>query len=219
MSKKSARNLLIVLTILILPSLFYLFLTRGKNNYNSIEIYGPRDYDSQSGDTIYHTIPEFSFVNFDSSVVNLETFKDKFFVTDFFFATCPTICPKMNSHMGKVQYEFKDDDDVMLLSHTVNPEADSVPVLSEYAKKYGAKPGKWFIVTGYKPEIYDLARQGYFISATEGNGGPNDFVHSEMLVLVDKNKHIRGYYEGTNLMEINRLIDDINLLKYEEKKK
>lgn len=219
MSSKTTRNLVVVLVILVLPSVFYLFLTRGKNNYTSIEIYGPRDFDPETGDTIYHSIPEFSFQNFDSSEVSLETFKNKFFVTDFFFATCPTICPKMNSNLGKVQFEFKDDDDVLILSHTVNPDADSLPVLHAYAKEYGAKPGKWFMVTGYKPEIYYQARKGYFISATEGDAGPNDFVHSEMLVLVDKNSHIRGYYDGTNHNEVKRLIDDIKLLKFEEKKK
>lgn len=203
---------LIVLAILLLPSLFFLFISFGKNNYKELEIFGPK-IPKVSGDTIYHTIPAFSFTNFNGVEVTDEKFDNKVFVADFFFTSCPTICPKMSHQMHRVQKEFENNEDVILISFTVDPEKDNVETLAAYAEEYNAKNGKWFLVTGSKTSLYELAREGFFLTAIPGDGGPEDFIHSEMLVLVDKEKRIRGYYDGTDPHDVKRLIEEIKLLQ------
>ena len=144
-------------------------------------------------------------------------FRNKIYVTDFFFVTCPTICPKMTDQMHRVYEEFKENDDILFLSHTVMPEADSVPVLKDYAEKLKVDVKKWKFVTGDKKQIYNLARKTYFAAVTEGDGGVNDFIHTENFVLVDKEKRLRGFYDGTSKKDVDRLIEDINALLYEYK--
>ena len=124
----------------------------------------------------------------------------------------------MSMQMKRVQEAYKDDPEIVLISHTVNPERDTVAALAAYAKEYGAIPGKWFFLTGDKTQIYDLARKSYFITAMEGDGGPDDFIHSEKIVLIDKDKRICGYYDGTDYESINLLIDEILVLKWEYRK-
>ena len=212
MKSAALNKTLIVLAILTLPTLFFLFISSGKNNYEQLEVFGPK-IAKAPGDTIYHHIPEFSFTNYDGSNVTDETFENKIFVADFFFTSCPTICPKMSSQMHRVQKEFEDKDDVKLISFTVDPDNDTVETLAAYAKEYNAINDKWYLVTGSKTSLYDLARQGFFVTAIPGDGGPEDFIHSEMLVLVDKENRIRGYYDGTDPYDVKRLIEEIKLLQ------
>ncbi len=219
MNFKSIKRVLIVSAILVLPCLFYLALMKGKNDYSRLEIFGPKEPASNAGvgtpDTIYHTISGFSFTDQEGRTVTNETFKDKIYVADFFFATCQTICPKMTQQMARVVHKFRNDSGIYFLSHTVNPDHDSVSVLKKYSEKYNVTSDRWRFVTGNKKEIYDLARHSYFITAMEGNGGPDDFIHSEQFALVDRQGRIRGYYDGTDPNDVDTLMDEIKVLKKE----
>lgn len=168
--------------------------------------------ESLQGVTKLHRIGAFSLTNQEGKTVTEKDYQDKIYVTDFFFVTCPTICPKMTKQMERVYSEFKSNNDVLFLSHTVMPENDSVPVLKEYAIKHSIDASKWNLVTGNKKQIYDLARKTYFAAITEGDGGVDDFIHTENFVLIDKEKRIRGFYDGTSENDVDRLINDINTL-------
>lgn len=164
----------------------------------------------------YHKIADFVLTNQNGNMVTEKDYDDKIYVADFFFTTCPTICPIMTDHMKKIQKEIIDDDEVLLLSHTVTPEIDTVAQLQKYAQKKGVKDHKWNLVTGPKKQIYELARKSYLVAKTNGNGGPYDMIHTENFVLVDKKKRIRGFYDGTDEEAIHRLLDDIQILKQEK---
>ncbi len=170
-------------------------------------------------DTIYKSISNFSFIDQKGNVVTQENFKDKIYVADYFFCTCQSICPIMSVQMERVADVFKDDAEIKYISHTVNPEYDSVNVLADYAAAHHARYGQWYLVTGNKKELYDLARESYMLDASEGDGGEEDFIHTQNFALIDKDRHIRGYYDGTNPKEIDQLINDIKLLKKEYKAK
>ncbi|WP_299325965.1 SCO family protein [uncultured Maribacter sp.] len=165
----------------------------------------------------FHKIPDFELVNQLGDTVTQKTFGDKLYITDFFFTTCPGICLKMTGNMLKVQEAFIDDPEVLLLSHSVTPSIDSVSVLKTYAETNDIIDDKWHLVTGDKMKIYDLGRNQYFV---ENNLGVpkdlNDFLHSENFLLIDKNKHIRGIYNGLNRASINELIIDVKTLKKED---
>ena len=163
----------------------------------------------------FHQIPNFSLTNQEGKNITQKTFQNKIYVTDFFFTTCPGICPIMTKNMNLVQQAFKDDNEVLMLSHSVTPTKDSVPQLKKYAleKSIG---NNWHLVTGDKKEIYDLGRQSYFVEEDLGEPkGLNDFLHTENFILIDKNKHIRGIYNGLNKNDVNQLIADIKNLKKE----
>ncbi len=162
-----------------------------------------------------HRIGDFSLLNQNEETVTQDTFKDKIYIADFFFTRCATICPIMTINMADVQKEFINDSEILLLSHSVTPIMDSVPVLKEYAKQMGVVDSKWHLVTGEKKEIYELARKSYFAVLDKGDGSAQDFIHTEQFVLVDKKKRIRGYYDGTNPDDMQRIIDDVYLLKKE----
>jgi len=181
--------------------------------------FGPSELASNGKDTIYHTVPSFSFINQDGKVVTDKDYDDKIYVAEFFFVNCETICPKMSAQLFNIQGKLKYIKNFAILSHTVNPEEDSVSVLKHYANTVHANPNIWNFVTGDKKEIYDIARNGYFIVAGEGDGGPDDFIHSENVVLVDKEKHIRGIYDATNVAEMNRLVDEVKVLVAQYKHK
>jgi protein SCO1 len=185
---------------------------------SALPYYGPKEAGpGGDGDTVYHTIPSFSFVNQDGKIVNNNDYNGKIYIADFFFVKCEGICPKMATQLQRVQEKFKNDPGVMILSHTVNPEEDSVEALAGYAAKLKADPKKWNFVTGGKKELYDMARYGYYLTVMEGDGGPDDFIHSETFVLVDPERHIRGIYDGTNASEVDRMIRDIGVLQTEMK--
>ena len=164
----------------------------------------------------FHKIPNFSLTDQDGVTITNKTFDDKIYVTDFFFTTCPGICPKMTANMSVLQDEFKDDPDVLLLSHSVTPKSDSVAVLKEYALENEVISNKWHLVTGERNEIYDLGRNSYFVEEDLGTTKTDeDFLHTENFVLIDKNKHIRGIYNGLNKTAMQQLIADIQTLKEE----
>jgi protein SCO1/2 len=163
----------------------------------------------------YHTINDFELYNQNGDTITQDFYNDKIYVADFFFTTCLTICPIMTDHMLEIQEKIKDDDEVLLLSHTVIPNYDSVPVLRKYADEKGVKDEKWNLVTGDKKEIYDLARKSYLAAKSDGDGGPFDMIHTENFVLVDKKKRIRGFYDGTDPAAIEELMNDLEILKNE----
>lgn len=166
-------------------------------------------------DTIYHQIPNFSFINQDSQQVSSQTLAGKIYVSDFFFTTCPSICPKMKSQMLRVYEKFKNNDQIVLLSHTIDPEHDSVAVLRDYAERLGVNSNKWQFVTGAKDSIYDIAAK-YMVSAAEDENEAGGFVHSGAFILVDTNRHVRGIYDGTNPEQVDQLIKDIPILLAEK---
>ncbi len=164
----------------------------------------------------FHQISDFELTDQDGKRINLKTFEDKIYVTDFFFTTCPGICPKMTKNMSVIQQAFLEDDEVLLLSHSVTPSIDSVEVLKNYAEAMEVVSGKWHLVTGNRKDIYDLGRRSYFIEEDLGLEKTDDeFLHTENFVLIDKNRHIRGIYNGLNKTSINQLITDIKTLKKE----
>ncbi|GHC53584.1 SCO family protein [Ulvibacter litoralis] len=164
----------------------------------------------------FHKIPDFKLVNQLGDTITQKTFEDKIYITDFFFTICPGICPQMTENMNKVQDEFKNDSDILLLSHSVMPSTDSVPVLKEYAKNHDVIANKWHLVTGDKMEIYELGRDHYFVENDLGvPKSIDDFLHTENFLLIDKNKHIRGIYNGLNRASIAQLITDVKTLQAE----
>ena len=163
----------------------------------------------------YHKIAPFSLVNQNGVTITDETYRNKIYVADFFFTTCPTICPIMTDHMVQLQTVFKNDVAVLLLSHSVPPEIDSVAQLKKYALEKGVLDHKWNLVTGNKKEIYNLARASYLAVQEDGDGGPYHMIHTENFILIDPEKRIRGFYDGTNPNAIQTLIDDIEILKSE----
>lgn len=190
-----------------------------------LRVYNPVDINPQLVDdslrrvTRNHRVMDFELVNQLGDTITEKDFENKIYVTDFFFTTCPTICKDMSKNFRKVQDEFVDETDFLLLSHTVTPQIDSVPVLADYGADYGAIPGKWHLATGDKKHIYNLARKSYFACLDEGDGGVQDFIHTENLVLVDKDRRLRGFYDGTSDADVQRLIDEIGYLlkEYEGK--
>jgi len=166
-------------------------------------------------DTLYHTVQPFSFINQYHDTVSEKTINNKIYVADFFFATCQSICPKMSSQLVHVQEAFKNDNNVLILSHTVNPANDTVEVLNGYGQTYAAVKNKWHFLTGNKKAIYDMARYSYLVNALEDDGSAEGFLHSELFILVDAQKRIRGMYDGTDSVAVLKLISDIKLLKQE----
>ncbi len=163
----------------------------------------------------YHTIAPFSLKNQNNETITEANYKDKIYVADFFFTTCQAICPIMTGHMVQIQQKLKDDPEVLLLSHTVIPEIDTVAQLKKYALEKGVNDAKWNLVTGDKKQIYDLARKSY-LAAEDVPFSPYDLIHTENFVLVDKKKRIRGFYDGTLDEDIARLLHDIEILKNED---
>ena len=198
--------------------LFYVLLTPEKK----LPIYSPVDVNPRLVDASMqhvkknHSIADFHLINQNGKEITSKTYENKIYVADFFFTRCGTICPIMTTNMAKIQAKYLFDDEVMLLSHSVTPIMDSVPVLKAYANKKGAVDGKWNMVTGAKKDIYELARKSYFAVLDEGDGGEQDFIHTEQFILVDKKKRIRGYYDGTKVEDIKRIIEDITILKKED---
>ncbi len=165
----------------------------------------------------FHKIPDFELTNQNGQIVTNKTFDNKIYITDFFFTVCPGICPKMAENMTRIQEEFLQSDDVMLLSHSVTPDFDTPEVLQKYAERKKVNPNKWHLVTGDKEVIYNLGRNEYFVEEDLGEIKSNDdFLHTENFILVDKNRHIRGIYNGLNTTSINHLIADVKTLQNEQ---
>lgn len=167
-------------------------------------------------DTIYHQIPSFRLINQEGQVITEKDFEGKVYVADFFFTTCPTICPKMSAEMLRVYEHYREEPLVALLSHSIDTRHDSVPVLKAYAEKLGVEAPKWHFVTGKRRDIYELARQ-YMVTADEDPSAPGGYIHSGALLLVDTQRHIRGTYNGVDPKDTERLIADIAILLEELK--
>lgn len=161
----------------------------------------------------YHRIADFSLINQNGDTITQENYRNKIYVADFFFTTCPTICPIMTANLVEVQAALVSDPEVLLLSHSVTPEIDSVAQLKKYAIEKGVNDAKWNLVTGDKKQIYELARKSYLAVQEDGDGGPFDMIHTENFILVDKQRRIRGFYDGTKEEEMDRLLTDIEILK------
>ena len=204
---------LISLSIVII-SLFYFALKPKK----TLPIYNPSDVNPELVDSSvqyvrkYHTIADFSFINQNGKKITQKNYEGKIYVADFFFTTCGSICPKMTTNMVDIQTAIKNNPKVMLLSHTVLPEIDSVAALKTYALKNGVIDAKWNLVTGDKKEIYTMARKSYLAVKMGKPEELYDMVHTENFILVDDKRRIRGFYDGTNKKEIQRLIEDIRFL-------
>jgi len=181
----------------------------GRSDIQEIMVNGNITYD-----TTFHTIADFSFINQDSAIVTNETFHDKIYVADFFFTTCPTICPIMKTQMLRVYDHFKENDQVMFLSHTIDPDHDTVALLHDFAERLGVSSDKWHFVTGQKEAIYEIGQHSYIVTAMESKDEPGGYLHSGAFILVDRDRRIRGLYDGTSEEDIDRLIHDIpKLLK------
>ncbi|MDG1763190.1 MAG: SCO family protein [Flavobacteriaceae bacterium] len=163
----------------------------------------------------FHKIAPFNLTNQNGETITEQDYQDKIYVADFFFTTCPTICPKMTANMGQLQNEFLEDSQVKFLSYSVTPQIDSVQQLKKYAVEKGVNDSKWNLVTGDKKIIYSLARKSYLAVKEDGDGGPFDMIHTENFILVDPEKRIRGFYDGTDLESMQTLITDISILKEE----
>ncbi|WP_026727376.1 SCO family protein [Flavobacterium denitrificans] len=213
------RKFFIVLIVfsVVTISLFYSALKPQK----TLPIYNPADVNPELVDSTiqykskYHTIADFSFVNQNGDTITQKNYEGKIYVADFFFTTCGSICPKMSTNLVDVQKAVLNNPKVMLLSHTVFPEVDSVSVLKAYAIKYGVVDSKWNLVTGDKKEIYTMARKSYLAVKLGRPDQLYDMVHTENFVLVDQKRRVRGFYDGTNKEEIKRLLEDIDFLSKE----
>lgn len=187
----------------------------------TLPIYNPSDVNPELVDSTvqyiskYHTIADFSFTNQNGKTITQKDYEGKIYVADFFFTTCGSICPKMTTNLFDVQKAIANNPKVMLLSHTVFPETDSVPVLKAYAKKYGVDDKKWNLVTGDKKEIYTMARKSYLAVKLGKPEQLYDMVHTENFVLVDTKRRVRGFYDGTKKEDIQKLIEDIDFLSKE----
>jgi protein SCO1/2 len=205
---------LLILSVIII-SVFYSIL----NPKKVLPIYQPSQVNFEMVDSTiqhqkkYHRIADFSLTNQNGKTITQNDYKDKIYVADFFFTTCQTICPIMTKNMHDIQTSILADNEVMLLSHTVTPEIDTVAQLKRYADEKDVNASKWNLVTGDKKQIYELARKSYLAVKDIGDGGPFDMIHTENFMLIDKERQIRGYYDGTAPKEIERLLKDIKILK------
>ncbi|WP_334056853.1 SCO family protein [Polaribacter sp. P097] len=220
--KKSKATLifLVVFSAVTVPVFYHLLKVDKK-----LKVYSPSDvnpslvHESIKHITKDHTIADFELINQNGKIITQKDYKGKIYIADFFFTRCTNICVAMAYNMNELQEYYKNDNDIMFLSHSVTPVMDSVPVLKEYAINKGVIDGKWNVTTGAKKHIYDLARKSYFAVIEDGDGGEDDFIHTEQFVLIDKERRIRGYYDGTNKEDMQKLKDDMVLLKEEYEKR
>jgi protein SCO1/2 len=219
MSSTFKKYKIFIFTFISISTLIFLGILYLQTPEKSLKIFSPRDVNPELVDTTVqhigynHTIADFAFTNQNGEVVTQENYKDKIYVADFFFTTCPTICPKMTDNMVWLQEKIKNFPEVMLLSHSVTPDIDNVSVLKEYALEKGVIDSKWNLVTGNKKDIYYIARKSYLAVKTGKPEDLYDMVHTENFILVDQKRRIRGFYDGTNLDDVKKLYEDILYLK------
>lgn len=215
-SKGKKIALLLFLTVLI-PGAIFLFWG-SKNHYNYLPYIGEREVNA-SGDTTYFTVPPFHFIDEDGKAFTDKDVEGKVLIVDFFFTRCTSICPRMSAQMQQLQLQLDDPSykDVLFLSHTVDPEHDTPAVLKAYAKRLEADSTRWKFLTGDAPDIYRQGNLGYLLSASKDSSAAEQFVHSPQFVLVDKQHHIRGMYDGTNTEAMRDLVTDLKMLLMEEK--
>jgi len=218
---KRYAPLIIIMTILsmvVLSSFYYLLQPK-----ITLPIYSPNMVSTELVDQSiqyvkkYHKISDFSLTNQNGETISEQFYDNKIYVADFFFTTCPTICPIMTENMFYIQ-EKTINEEILLASFSVTPKIDSVAQLKKYAIKKGVDDKKWNLLTGDKKEIYELARKSYLVAKDDGDGGKYDMIHTENFVLIDKERRIRGFYDGTNIEEMDKLLDDIKILQNSYKK-
>ena len=216
--KKSFPTLafLVLFSIVVIPIFYHLLKVDSR-----LKIYNPADvnprlvHESILHVQKNHTIADFKLINQNGDTITNNEYEGKIYIADFFFTRCQNICIAMAYNMSELQEYYKNEDDILFLSHSVTPEIDSISVLKEYANNKGVIDGKWNVTTGRKKHIYELARKSYFAVLDEGNGDENDFIHTEQFILVDKERRIRGFYDGTDKNEMKKLKEDVVLLKEE----
>lgn len=189
--------------VVILPILAFTGIKWYENKYSQLPVLG--------GET--HQIGDFNMINAAGKHIQRSDWNNKIVVVDFFFTHCPTICPKMTTNLKKVQNAFAGEQDILINSFTVDPERDSVTRLAMYAKKFHVDQSNWNLLTGEKKEIYTLARKSFLVTATDGDGGIDDFIHTNQFILLDRHQRIRGFYSGVTDKEVNQLINDIKKLR------
>lgn len=209
---------LFIITFVSISTIVFIAIYSLLKPQKTLKIFSPRDVNTELVDTTVqhigynHTIADFAFTNQNGKIITQKDYEGKIYVADFFFTTCPTICPKMTDNMVWLQEQIKNNPKVMLLSYSVTPDIDSVPVLKKYALEKGVDDSKWNLVTGNKKDIYYIARKSYLAVKTGKPEDMYDMVHTENFILVDQKKRIRGFYDGTNLEEVKKLLEDINYL-------
>jgi len=214
----SPRKVLVLGLLLLVPVLAFLFLEIfGENQYALRTYYPVLDENTdaplvQNGDTVFQKIPDFRLTSQAGKEITQQDLNDKVYVANFIFSSCKDICKKMTHQMTRVQEAFSQEPRVKLVSFTVDPERDSVATLNNYARQYGADVSKWYFLTGPKAQIYHLAREGYKLAAMPAPTVTPDFIHSEKFVLVDDQRHVRGFYNGTSEEDVDRLITEIKIL-------
>jgi protein SCO1/2 len=210
LNSKTFVYAVIAVTVIGIGYIAYIIGTIYKEN--SAPSYSLAYYSRKGESKEPYTVPDFQFTDQNNQPVTLAQFKNRIWVTDFFFTTCQGICPVMKTNMKQVLDAFKGNERVKFLSHTVQPEYDSVPVLKAFSRQYGDNDGQWYFVTGDKKALYDQARNAYFIAEPTKASIEEDFVHSQLFALIDQQGKIRGYYDGTDSSEIRKLISDIKFL-------
>ena len=210
MKKKNASYL--ALGLIVAPLLIYFLLRQGKQTYHSLPFYGEKVVpdNSKPEDTLYYVIPDFKLLAQNGDTITSKNLDGHIYIASFFFASCRDICPKMNSNISIAYNRLKEYPEIKFVSHTVDPEHDSVPILAEYGKRFGADPKIWYFLTGSRDDILK-AGQGYLLPVSMEDRTVD---HSQQLILVDKEKHIRGIYDGLEEAEIDRLKDDVKVLLY-----
>lgn len=193
---------------------FYFYKKHENKPVTILPVFGPK---GNNGTDKSHKIQSFDFTNQYGESITEKTVEGKIFIADYFFTTCQSICPKMSTQMERVQEAFKNDPEVLILSHTVAPEEDSIESLAVYAAEHHAIKNKWHFLTGSKKALYKQARRSYLLDEEEGNGDEDDFIHTDKFALIDWNMQIRGYYSGIDSTEVNKLINDIKTLEAEKK--
>jgi protein SCO1/2 len=208
------KTLLYGIILIAIPALAFAAVTMLQNRYEKLPVYDST-LNTNNEDRTPHFVQPFTLINQDGKVFSDADVNNKIYVADFFFTSCTSACPKMTKNLLLVQKEFSNDNNIRLISFTVDPETDSAQRLKWYAGVFKIDPSKWNLLTGDKKEIYKLARESFYVSAGDGDGGPDDFIHSDKLVLIDKQKQIRGYYTGTDESSVKQLIHDIKKLENE----
>lgn len=202
---------LIAILILAVPVAWLFLLKKGEIVSTTLPIYGERYYSEDLGDTVYHEISDFAFIDQEGDSLRQEDLNGKIYVANFFFTHCPDVCPNMMGNLKYVYNKYKESPDIRFLSMTVDPERDSVPRLYQYGYDLGAQPKQWFLLTGRKSALYYAAEFDYLLATVE-TSIEEAFIHSDMLVLVDTKHRIRGFYKGTDFSEMRKLSDDIKAL-------
>jgi protein SCO1/2 len=198
--------------------ILFLFLSCVESSNIDLPIIGPSDFkkelvNNKVNKEQSHFVSDFELINQNGDTITNKDYENKIYVVDFFFTRCGSICPIMTNNMKKIQDKFLENDNLMLLSISVTPNIDNVETLKKYAKSKGVINSKWNIATGNKKHIYELARKSYFAVLKKGDGGLQDFIHTPNFILIDKKKQIRGIYNGTDDIEIKRVINDIKTLQ------